>query len=179
MRRSRAKMICFRILKAPVRISKGLLRTLLLKGLIRHRHMRTVLRNTEVSRLMLTRSGNPHPLLTMVFIERLGKSDFIWIDVSGEQSSKMDIKKMVPRLRLDLLPNYHLKNQKTTANPMSNLNLNLGGTAGLSNVPSNSKHPYLQQLATEAFQNNIGSSYALGHSSISVGSGAYKSSGKK
>lgn len=99
------------------------------------------------------------------------------IDVSGEQSSKLDIKKMIPRLKLELLPNYHLKNQKGAVNPVPNLNL--GGSAALSNAGSSSKHPYLHQLTSDSLQANVGNSFSLAHNSLSVGSAYYKGSSKK
>ena len=85
--------------------------------------------------------------------------------MNEEQNSKLNAKKMIPRLRLDMLPNYHLKNQKGSSNPGLNLNLNVVQAANASyNSLIKQKHQQ-QQEALDAYQTLAVGDYNSTHSS--------------
>ena len=53
---------------------------------------------------------------------------------SQPKPEKRDIKKMIPRLRLEMLPNYHAKAQTTTTTSPNNENLNKTYTSSSQNI---------------------------------------------
>ena len=95
------------------------------------------------------------------------------MDVSRD-SEKRDMKKMIPRLRLDRLPNYHLKNQKTAQPPVPGLNLNAASLSSTnpnlsSNSSTNKQATLLQHTIGHSHYNFSGSS-ALGYSHATLNS---------
>lgn len=76
-----------------------------------------------------------------------------------------DIKKMIPRLRLDMLPNYHAKNYKGNPSPVPSLNLN-ATTLNSTNTNNSSKQSILQQTMGNPFQGLGSSSLAFSQTSV-------------
>ena len=76
------------------------------------------------------------------------------LDVSGEQNSRQEVKKMVPRLKIDMVPSHHLKNQKANTNSLSNLHMQ--SSASLTSSKSTSKLS-TRQLGSATFSQNSAS----------------------